>query len=198
MKLRSRKLRPSAKNPKWLFVFAVALIIFCLAARILPHVPNFAPLGALAIFGGVYFNWAWSLAVPFVTLAFSDLVLGLYDWRLMAAVYGAWLLGAAAGWVIKKQPSVFNIGVSVLISATVFFLITNFAVWAFSSWYPHTLGGLIAALLMGLPFFKATILSNFFYSGLFFGAAALLHAYTQKPSRSRRVQPVALIHKRLL
>ena len=34
------------------------------------------------------------------------------------------------------------------------FLITNSVVWALSTWYPHTAGGLLACLAAGLPFYR--------------------------------------------
>ena len=49
------------------------------------------------------------------------------------------------------------------------FLITNYAVWQFMDWYPHTLGGLYETYLMGLPFLKNMLIGTIGYSAIFFG-----------------------------
>ncbi len=55
-----------------------------------------------------------------------------------------------------------------LLSSVIFFIITNFAVWLFSSWYPRTKEGLFLCFFLALPFFKNTLLSDLFFVPIFF------------------------------
>ncbi|MBM4167452.1 MAG: hypothetical protein FJ218_11125, partial [Ignavibacteria bacterium] len=48
-------------------LFAGGLILLAAFSRILPHPPNFTPVSAIALFGGVYLEKRWSILVPFVT-----------------------------------------------------------------------------------------------------------------------------------
>jgi hypothetical protein len=60
-----------------------------------------------------------------------------------------------------------------LASATSFFLLSNGAVWAGSTMYPHTLAGLGACLAMGLPFYRNDLTSTTLTLGVLFGLPAL-------------------------
>jgi len=59
------------------------------------------------------------------------------------------------------------------VAAVMFFVLTNFGVWAFSSLYPKTPGGLVDCFVMAIPFFGNTLLSSLFYSAVLFGGLAL-------------------------
>src|SRR6185369_5307543 len=68
-------------------LLALALIGLCVAMRLLPHVSNFSPVAAAALFAGAMLGRrSLALAVPVVAMLIGDLVLGLYDWRVMAVV----------------------------------------------------------------------------------------------------------------
>ena len=41
------------------FTVLVALILLCAFSRMIPHMPNFSPLGAIGIFGAAYFTKKW-------------------------------------------------------------------------------------------------------------------------------------------
>jgi len=73
----------------------------------------------------------------------------------------------------KKNKSVLNVTGSSLSSAVLFFLITNFGVWI-SGWYPYTLKGLSDCFIMGIPFFRATLLSTVVYTAVMFGVYELI------------------------
>lgn len=61
-----------------------------------------------------------------------------------------------------------------LAGSILFFLITNWAVWAFGELYTKDLGGLLMSYTMGLPFFRNTLLGDLFYVAVFFGIAELV------------------------
>ena len=151
------------------FLIAMAFIAAGVALRIFPHAPNFTPVAAIALFGAVYFTKKMALIVPMVAMAISDAFIGYYDLKLMAIVYGSFLLCVIVGFWLKKNKKWYTILGSAFLSAFIFFFFTNFAVFAFSDWYPKTVSGLISCFVMALPFFKNTLLGTLFYSAVLFG-----------------------------
>jgi hypothetical protein len=145
-------------------------ILIGIGLRLLPHSPNFTPVAAIALFGGVYLSKKIALSLPIVIMFISDIFIGAYEPKLMIFVYGSFVLCVALGfWLKKYNKLTVALGGSVL-SALMFFFLTNFAVWAFTPWYAKTFSGIIQCYLMALPFLKNTLLGNFFYVTVFFGA----------------------------
>jgi len=159
-------------NKRFLLVFLLIVVIISIATRLLPHPPNFAPIAALALFSGVYAAKVskWFLLLPLVALFISDLTLGFYDWGVMAVVYGSFAFIGLFGLLLQKKKSVGTVTFAALGGSLLFFLTTNFAVWAFTGMYSLTIGGLITSYSMALPFLKFTIAGDLFYAAAFFGA----------------------------
>ena len=155
------------KKHTWVVVL---LILVALAARFLPLAPNFTPILAIAFFAGSRISKTWvAYAIPFTALLLSDVVLGMYPG--MALVYIPFLIMVALGAKVAQK----GVGAHFLagsMGAVIFFLISNFGVWAYTGMYPKTLEGLMACYAMGLPFFKNTFASLWFFSGLLFMANA--------------------------
>ncbi len=144
---------------------AVAIIIVAVILRLVPHIPNIAPITALALFGGMYLSKKYALAVPFIALVLSDLVLGFY--KGMFFVYGSFFLIGLIGLMVQRQRSARTIIGATLISSTLFFFITNFGVWLQSGMYPHTWAGFINCYTLALPFFRNTLIGDGLYMGMF-------------------------------
>jgi len=189
-----------SKSVLW-FIGAAALFTFVL--RLLPHAPNFTPVGALALLGGVYLSKRLGFILPIVVMGVSDFFIGFYDYRLMLVVYGSFLVTVALGCLMRNKVSSLRVGLGALGGSVVFFLFTNFAVWAFSSWYPLTLNGLMAAYAMGIPFFRMTLLGDLLYSTVFFGAYEVIKiaglyrlGYTSPVRVKIGMQDTALLEKK--
>ena len=155
------------KHNFWLIML---FIISGVLIRLLPHAPNFTPLLAVALFSGSYLKKKYAFMVPIAAIFLSDIFLGLYDPIVMASVYGSMLAVVAIGAYIKKNKSWARIGAGALTAPLIFFLITNFTVWAFTPWYTHTLAGFIECFTLALPFFRNNLTSTLVYSGALFGA----------------------------
>ena len=56
-------------------MIAVLFIIVGTFLRLMPHTPNFAPITATALFGGVNLPKKWALTIPLITMAISDYLL---------------------------------------------------------------------------------------------------------------------------
>ena len=162
------------------FSIALIFILIGVGLRLLPHPPNFAPIAAIALFGGVYFSKKLAFILPLAAMAISDKFIGFYEPKLMASVYGSFLLCVLLGFWLKKHKKWYTIGGSAIISSITFFLITNFAVWAFTPWYAKTIFGLIQCYLMAIPFFKNTLLGDLFYVTIFFGNYEAVEIWIRK------------------
>lgn len=152
-------------NPLWIVILAAAL-------RLIPHPANFTPIGALALFGGAKLNLRQALIFPFLAMIISDIFLGYHS--TIFWVYGSFLLITLIGRFIKNKVNFKNFVVASFLSSVLFFVVTNFGVWASTNMYPKTLEGLITCYIMALPFFQGTFLGDLFYNGLFFGAFSLV------------------------
>ena len=139
-------------------LFIIAFMLIAVLCRLLPHLPNFSPITAIALFGGLYFsNKTMAYLVPLFIMALSDLFLGFHS--ISVVVYAAFLVVSFIGTQTKK-PSVFTI----LLSSISFFIITNFGVWLIG--YPKTWSGLVECYTLALPFFRNSLLGDLFYSGV--------------------------------
>jgi hypothetical protein len=162
------------------FSIALLLISIGVGLRLLPHPPNFAPIAAIALFGGVYFSRKIALILPIAVMAISDIFIGYYEPKLMASVYGSFLLCIVLGFWLKKRKKWYTVGGSAISCSVLFFLITNFAVWGFTPWYAKTISGLIQCYLMALPFFKNTLLGDLFYVTIFFGTYEIVEVWVRE------------------
>lgn len=166
----------NTKARLWLItglVFGAALL------RLVPHPPNFTPLGALALFAGArYGRKSLAILLPIAAMLLSDSILQLTTgWGFHATlpvVYLALVLTVPVGFLIRRK----GLGTGTiiggsLIASTIFFVLTNAAVWATSAMYPLTLSGLVTCYVAAIPFFGNTIAGDLLFSGVLFGAFAL-------------------------
>jgi hypothetical protein len=156
-------------------VLIAVMILFAAVMRIVPHPWNFAPIGAMALFSGaVIRNRALAFVFPLLAMAAGDVYVGWH--HLLLIVYGSFLVSVAIGFWLRDNLTVLRLGGAVLLGAVQFFLITNFAVWAFMEGYPRyqkTLTGLATCYLAGMPYFWNTLAGDAMYSVLLFAALYL-------------------------
>ena len=150
-----------------------SMILAAAVTRLIPHPPNMTAVAAVALFGGAYFSEKWlAFLVPLTAMLLSDLVLGFY--RHMEGVYLSFALIVVIGLWLQNRRSPTAIAGAVLLSSVLFFVVTNFSVWALGTMYPRTWDGLAACYVAAIPFFRNEMLGDFLYSGLLFGGFALL------------------------
>lgn len=144
------------------------LILVAAIVRLLPHPPNFAPIAAMALFGGAYFNKkAFAFAIPLAALFLTDLFLGFHN--TMWAVYLSFIVIVGLGMVMLKKKSVMKIVLASVSASVLFFVLTNFAFWATDTLYPTTAAGLAASFTAAIPFFHNTLIGDLFFTGAMFG-----------------------------
>lgn len=147
-------------------------IVAAAALRLVPHPPNFTPIGAMALFSAAYLGRRpLAFAAPLGALLISDLVLGFYSGMLFQYV-GVGLI-VLLGWLALSRLSVLRLASAAVASSILFFAISNFGVWAVSGMYPPTLAGLSACYVAAIPFFQNTLAGDLFYTALLFGGFAL-------------------------
>lgn len=162
-----------------LYVFAIFLVLAAAASRLLRHFgfinlpPNVAPIAALALFGAAYLPRRIAVLLPFAAMLVSDVMIGFYSPAIMATVYLSFAACVVIGFWLRRSMSALRIAAASLTGSVLFFLTTNAAVWLFGTMYPKTLGGLGAAYLAGLPFFRNTVIGDLAFCGLMFGAYGL-------------------------
>ena len=167
-------------NPK--FGIIVLMVVAAAATRFMPHPPNFTPIGGMALFGAAHFaKKYWAYLIPFLALWLSDLILNnvVYsspDGFTWITSFGLWNFAAFGmivflGSNILKKINLPNIIGASVIGSLVFFLITNFGVWASDplNMYADNIAGLTAAVAAGLPFFWNTLAGDIVYVGVLFG-----------------------------
>ena len=154
------------------FLVLGGMILAAAACRLIPHPPNFWPMTAMALFGGACFvEKRWAFVVPLAALLLSDLVIGFHG--VMPAVYGSVALIVCLGFWLRGRRTVVPIAGAALVSTLLFFVVTNFGVWALQSMYPKTFAGLLACYVAALPFLGNTLLGDAAYTVVLFGGLAL-------------------------
>ena len=149
------------------------VVMVAAATRLVPHLPNMTSIAAVALFGGAYFqDRRLAFAVPLAAHFLSDLMLGLYAG--MPIVYGSFALIVGFGlWLrTRRQPAM--IAGTAFCSALLFFVLTNFGVWAFGHLYPKTWAGLTACYVAALPFFRNSLEGDLLYTLILFGGFSIL------------------------
>ena len=146
-----------------LFFYLVGLIAL---SRIIPHPPNFTPVLAMAVFMPYLTRDLYSaMLVPLSAMFVSDFYLGFHS--SMFWVYISILLGTTLSqYTISMKKTYVHLGSNALLSSTIFFIITNFAVWMSGGLYPHTMDGLILCYTMAIPFFGNTLAGTLLYISL--------------------------------
>lgn len=150
---------------------ALALVVFGVIMRLLPHPANLAPVGAIALFGGAVLPRKLGWWLPLATMAISDYLIGFYDGILFT--WAAFLLVGLFGMSLRNSSNWFRVPFGALGSGIIFFAISNFGVWLQGGLYSRTWAGLAECYTMALPFFRNTLLGDLLYGAILFGVYAL-------------------------
>ena len=167
----------------------VLSIIILLAAftRIMPHPPNFSPMAAIGLFGAAHFAKKWqAFFIPLIGIWVSDLVINNYVYSSSSPNFVWFYSGFYWQYIsyiliIFAGLFIFNRGISLtkmfggmISSSGIFFLVSNFGVWAGGTMYPKNFGGLITCYAAGVPFIHNTIISDVLFTTVLFGTYYLL------------------------
>ena len=177
------------KKNLFLIVLFIAIIFF---GRILPHPYNFTPLIAVTLLSSYALsNKLLVITIPIFGFWLSDLFMnnviyaGYYnDFTIfntgMIWTYGAIVLVALLGNAFLDKISSSKVALASLSGSTLFYLISNFGVWAYSPMYAKTLVGLIQCYSLALPFYGTSLIGDLIYCGILFGSYQLF--FSNNPS----------------
>jgi hypothetical protein len=167
-----------------LLAIAVRFLPFAGPLNILPHAWHFTPLAASLLFFGARGSRR-QMWIPLVMLAATDVVLTkfVYAYPLSWDVLVTWAWYAAILWLgtnLREKAGFWRVVGAAVTSSVSFFLVSNFAVWAWSpQMYPRGFNGLMMSYTAGIPFFRGTAESDLIFSLAMFGTPVLIHAFSE-------------------
>jgi hypothetical protein len=158
---------------------ALSLTVLGAVARLLPHPPNFAPVGATSLFAGARLPRWQAYLVPLVALAVTDPILSpLYGFqpysKYLLFSYLSVLISVWLGRRLRNTESISRIAAVTVLNSIQFFLITNFGSWLWFQAYPRTAAGLASCYITAIPFFGWTLASDILFTAVLFGLYAWL------------------------
>lgn len=174
-------------------IILLIIVLVTVAFRMLPHLPNFVPFGAAALLLGSQFsNKKLALGILLGALLSGDLLLQMNYWAgnseftgfhaTMPFVYFSFFLYLVLGNLVKGEMIIpKSLGIAVIGSA-LFFIITNFGVWATGALYTKDFSGLMNCYTMAIPFYKTTFTSDILYTFTFFTVYQLYTLVSTKMS----------------
>lgn len=167
-------MKQQAADNQLRFIVLALLILGIAFVRLLSlPFPNVHPLAAMALFGAAYFrSKVMAYVVPLAALFITDLFVGFHS--LMPFVYGSFVLIGVIGFSLRGHIKPMPVVLATLTGSILFFLITNFGVWLMGTMYPMTVDGLLMCYTAALPFFRNTLIGDFFFVGVLFGGFALM------------------------
>ena len=158
------------------YIVSLSMILLAAFSRVLPHAPNVTPITAIALFSAVYLGKKYTFIIPLVAMLASDYVIGFYPGMIW--VYGSFAAIGLLGLWLRSHRSVRSTAVATVGGSVLFFIVTNFGVWASSQVsYPHTMEGLGACYVAAIPFFRNTLLGDAAYVTVLFGLYELLRRF---------------------
>lgn len=170
-------------------MLAYLFVVLAVAVRFMPHPWHFTPVAASLLFFGAYKSRR-QLWFPVALLAVSDFVLSKFvyhyplsrDLLVTWAWYGAVVL-LGSGLRARMKP-VWIVS-SALASSVSFYLLSNFAVWAWWDIYPKTFAGLITCYAAAVPFFRGTLAGDVVFTAVFFSVPVVIRQFSRRASGHR-------------
>jgi hypothetical protein len=164
-------------------MLAYLFVILAVAVRLaIPymqvHLWHFTPVAACLLFFGARGSRR-QLWIPVALLAVSDVVLNkfVYHYPMNAAELVSWAWYGAVvllGTRLREDSKPLWILGCAVASSVSFFVISNFAVWAFGTMYSKTFAGLMTCYAMGIPFFQRQIVGDVFFTSVMFATPFVL------------------------
>lgn len=161
---------------------AYLLLLVALLSRLLPHPGwwSFTAVGGTLLYFGARRSWR-EMLVPLVALMGVDYYLTVFSyhyafaWTAYVPTWAWYLAAMALGQILlRSRTTVIRVVAGAILGPTSFFVVSNYAVWAGGTMYPHSLSGLTACYAAAIPFYRNDLLSTSIVAGLVFGVPALV------------------------
>ena len=143
------------------------MIVLCVVFRVIPHPPNVAPVGAMAVLAGRTLPRRFAIVTVVIAMFIADALLAwLHGYPLISwvtpFVYAGFVVQALVGRALRRVRG--GAIVAALLGSCAFFILTNFGVWAAGGLYPHTPAGLSLCFITAIPFFGPTVASDLIWT----------------------------------
>jgi len=176
---------------------AYLVLLLAVLSRILPHAfhatsLNFTAVGGSLLFFGSKCNGEgarrsrWQSVIAMLALAATDYYLTVYAYGFpfkVSSYFATWAWYAAicllGSGLLSKRATALRVAGGVLASATSFFILSNFMVWAGSGMYPATAAGLGSCYVAAIPFYANDLISTAVVASALFGLPALARDIAQ-------------------
>ena len=176
-------------------VSIIGLFFIGIFSRLLPHPSNVTPVLALCAWSFCFFRKVDSenvntkvlaMIVPLGFMIVSDYFIKFHPTMLW--VYGSLMIIIGLGIVFRPNKSLFHsLGLGAFIS-TLFFVITNFGIWAQGSLYPQTVEGLKNCFTMAIPFWGQQLSSDLFFMVVLWCVYQLFQVVFAKASKVTSIE----------
>jgi len=160
-------------------MYAFVVLLLAALSRLVPHMMHGTGLNLTAVGAGLLLFGSrrprWQAAIAVAVMAATDVYLTKFvygfpfhirGYLVTWAWYGALCLISSG---LLSKVNFLRVAAGVFVSATGFYLIVDFALWAMGSMYPHTLAGLGACYVAALPFYGNDLVCTAGFSAVFFG-----------------------------
>ena len=176
------------KLNKEIVIALIIMIVTSALYRVLPGRPfGFAPQIAIALFSGSLFvkNKHFAFLLPLVSMFLSDLLYQVLYVNHLTTIQGFYD-GQWQNYLLIAATAIFGFGLQTnnvskfagnfIASPTVYFLVSNFMVWASFGGYqrPLTASGLFQTMVDGLPFYGYSVAGTFVFGAVMFGGLKLI------------------------
>src|SRR6202044_3347593 len=144
-------------------MLAYVLVLLGVLSRyaVAGHVPwlNFTAVTASLLFFGARRSWR-EMLFPLGALMVSDYCLTVFHygyafrWQAYIITWGWYIMAMVLGLILLHAKTTFVRGAaSAILGPTSFFVVSNYSVWAASTFYPHPFAGLVTCYLAAIPFY---------------------------------------------
>ena len=168
------------------WLIALALCVVGASSHLLPHPAGMSTVGAVGMLAAAYLPRHLVPLPVLVSVATVDIIIGTYGIASMALVYIAHLASAAGVVPLLARVRVLRIGGAAVVSAVIFYLISNAAPMT-AGYYPNTVTGWITCYAAGLPFLLRGIAANLIFGTVAFasvrGLLFILERWVPLPNR---------------
>lgn len=169
---------------------AYLLLLVAVLTRLLPIAGrvNFTAVTGALLFFGARRPWR-EMIPPLAALAGTDFILTVYvykypfQWQGYALTWVWYIAAMVLGRILLQgKPGFWRVATGALLGPTAFWVVSNYAVWAGSAMYPHTLSGFGACFVAAIPFYRNDLVSTAIVVGVAFGVPALVRRMTPTPA----------------
>jgi hypothetical protein len=166
-------------------MIAYLLVLLAVLSRylVVGHLPllNFTAVTGGLIYFGAKRSWR-EMVGPLAILMASDYCLTTYTyhyafhWQAYIPTWIWYVAAMALGQILLRAKTSFvRVAASAILGPTAFFVISNYAVWLGSTFYPHTLSGLMTCYAAAIPFYGNDLAATSIVLGAAFSVPVLVH-----------------------